>query len=265
MKYFSIAAIFKQENPFLKEWMDYYLLTGTDHFYLCCNDEDDKEAKEILAPYWDKITYYHCSDPFLHVKHYTETLKNHRDETRWLAFIDLDEFILPVEKPNIPVTLEEYEKYGGLVLNMVCFGSSGLKEGPTSQINQLIYRLPDYCGMPGHAFIKSIVNPKVTIGHYNNQTHACAYHEGYFAVNPSHRVVNDIRTLPEVSKKVRINHYYTRSLKWWQEVKMPRGRSDKPSNLNLYVDDTFLTVEANATVLDTLIRDKFSSEYRQEQ
>lgn len=51
--YLSILSIFKNEAPFLKEFIEYYLLMGVDHFYLYnINSEDD--YADILRPYIDK-------------------------------------------------------------------------------------------------------------------------------------------------------------------------------------------------------------------
>jgi len=39
MKYrISLCLIFKNEAPFLKEWLDYHLSIGIDHFYLYNNN-----------------------------------------------------------------------------------------------------------------------------------------------------------------------------------------------------------------------------------
>lgn len=32
--YLSVCAIFKNEGPILKEWIEYHLLVGVDHFFL---------------------------------------------------------------------------------------------------------------------------------------------------------------------------------------------------------------------------------------
>ena len=50
----AIVAIFKDEGKYLKEWLDYHLLAGVDHFYLYNNDSSDDYA-EVLAPYVEKI------------------------------------------------------------------------------------------------------------------------------------------------------------------------------------------------------------------
>ena len=48
MKYsVSLCLIFKNEAPFLKEWLDYHLTVGVDHFYLYNNNSDDDFMREI--------------------------------------------------------------------------------------------------------------------------------------------------------------------------------------------------------------------------
>ena len=37
----SICAIFKNEAPFLKEWLEFHLMLGIDHFYLYNNNSED--------------------------------------------------------------------------------------------------------------------------------------------------------------------------------------------------------------------------------
>jgi len=54
MKYrISLCLIFKNEAPFLKEWLDYHLSIGIDHFYLYNNNSDD-DYMDIVKPYVDK-------------------------------------------------------------------------------------------------------------------------------------------------------------------------------------------------------------------
>ena len=43
----SLCLIFKNEAPFLKEWLDYHLTVGVDHFYLYNNNSDD-DFKKIV-------------------------------------------------------------------------------------------------------------------------------------------------------------------------------------------------------------------------
>ena len=46
----AVVAILKNEGAYLKEWLDYHLLAGVNHFYLYDNDSPDNQA-EVVAPY----------------------------------------------------------------------------------------------------------------------------------------------------------------------------------------------------------------------
>ena len=48
--YLSIATIFRNEAPYLKEWIEYHLMMGVDHFYLYNNMSEDNYL-EVLNPY----------------------------------------------------------------------------------------------------------------------------------------------------------------------------------------------------------------------
>ena len=50
-----LCAIFKNEAPHLKEWIEYHLLVGVEHFYLYNNNSTD-HFREVLQPYVDNGT-----------------------------------------------------------------------------------------------------------------------------------------------------------------------------------------------------------------
>ena len=49
MERLAICAIFKNEAPYLLEWIDYHRRVGFDHFVLYDNDSTDDGAARILA------------------------------------------------------------------------------------------------------------------------------------------------------------------------------------------------------------------------
>ena len=55
----AIFAVMKNEAPYVKEWLDYHLAAGVEHFYIFDNESSDN-LKEILQPYIDAgIVTYH--------------------------------------------------------------------------------------------------------------------------------------------------------------------------------------------------------------
>ncbi len=92
----AVVAIFKDEAPYLKEWLDYHLLAGVEHFYLYNNDSSD-DCKKILAPYVEKnlVTLTDFPGKMMQYPAYEDAIEKFRFECRYMAFIDLDEFIFP--------------------------------------------------------------------------------------------------------------------------------------------------------------------------
>ena len=44
----AVCAIFKNESVFLKEWLEYHLLIGVEHFYLYNNFSEDNYQTSLL-------------------------------------------------------------------------------------------------------------------------------------------------------------------------------------------------------------------------
>lgn len=124
--YCSVCAIFKNEGRFLKEWLEYQKIIGIDHIYLYNNDSEDNYY-EILKPYVDSgyVTLIDFPGKYKQKEAYEHCFANYGDETRWLAIIDIDEFICPYEKRSINEWLKPYEAYPAISLYWRMFGTNG--------------------------------------------------------------------------------------------------------------------------------------------
>ena len=89
--FLSVCAIFKNEGRFLKEWLDYYLLAGVDHFYLYDNGSDD-DGVAVLKPYVDKglVTLIDWTMPYGQMPAYFDCVEKYSGETNWIGFFDLE-------------------------------------------------------------------------------------------------------------------------------------------------------------------------------
>lgn len=92
----SVVAILKDEGHYLKEWLNYHLLAGVDHFYLYNNDSSD-DYEKIIAPYVEAglVTSTNISGKLSQSPAYFDAVKRFKFQSRYMAFIDLDEFIYP--------------------------------------------------------------------------------------------------------------------------------------------------------------------------
>jgi hypothetical protein len=138
-----------------------------------------------------------------------------------MAFIDTDEFMLPMVGNDLREVLRPYEAYGGLSLNWRLFGTSGHEALPPGlQMENFVMRASDSYSM--HSHIKTIARPSMVteVPH----PHFCSYVAGKYCVNADRMLVDGALDESGVSpgRPARINHYYTRSKAEFQE-KRARG------------------------------------------
>jgi len=229
MFYLSICAIFKTENPWLREFIDYHYARGVEHFYLFNNEAEPDEAGQILQPYVDQglVEHLHLPGPRKYRAAYMAGAILSAGQSFWTAFIDIDEFILPRQCDDIRQILKYYEEFSGLTMNWRIFGSSGLKTRPHSQLESFVHRAVDDCEANYH--IKTIARPE-KIARFINPHYPIYKEETSFSVNEDYERVNGPFDMQCKANKIRVNHYIVRSYQDFVEVKQPRGRATVSEN-----------------------------------
>lgn len=224
--YLSITAILKNEAPYIKEWIEYHKMLGADRFYLYDNESDDN-LKDVLQPYINAgIVYYHLIKG-KGVQHsaYRDAVYKYKDQTTWMAFIDIDEFILPVEKDSIPEFLKDYEKYSGVGINWVIFDSDDNIEKPKKHHGLVIanyFKIHSEDNIKVNRHIKTIANPREILSIGN--PHFFYYKNNKLAVDENKKNIYGPFTKYHHSNKIRINHYYCKSKEEYLR-KISRGRA----------------------------------------
>jgi hypothetical protein len=173
--YLGFCTVFKNEAPFLREWIEFHRAVGGTKFYLYSNNSTDT-YQTVLAPYikkglvklfdWPTVTgkgggvltqcaaYAHCAEHFR--------------ETRWLAYIDVDEFMYPGDPAinSLYQVLPKYEEAGGLVVRSLLYGSSGHVSRPAGPVvENYLWRAP-------------LTNPTFTEGEDDVQFHVKSVVDG---------------------------------------------------------------------------------------
>jgi len=257
----AVVAIFKDEGHYLKEWLDYHLLAGVEHFYLYNNDSSD-DYKEVLAPYVEKnlVTLIDFPGKMMQYPAYEDAIENYRFECRYMAFIDLDEFIFPKTNRSIVEVVDEillrFSNATGLAINWQCFGSNGQEKADYSRgvLERFTRRAPSdwpVGGREGNHFIKTISNPRfircVTNPHFAN------YFEKNFAVNSAGENIS-LKDHSEsvLIDKIVINHYNTKSREEYTINKIQRGFACSSSNP--YSDKIFNDYDRNEIFDDGILK-----------
>lgn len=227
----AVVAIFQDEAPYMKEWIEFHKLVGVQHFYLLNNLSSD-DYMSVLAPYVKKGEVEIIDWPygFSHVrewrklqpKAYEYVIFKVIDEVKWLAIIDLDEFLFPVKANNLAALLnKEYSQFAGVVISWQVYGTSNVEHISETElmIEKLTLKAPEDFSHNLHG--KSIVQPKYVLACKN--PHSMIYKDGYFHVN-----TNKNRLKGKIKKPlldvIRINHYWTRDEEHLHKVKIPRQK-----------------------------------------
>lgn len=208
MNYLSAVCIAKDE-PDLEEWVRYHQLIGVEKFFIF----DHKSAQPIeqqLAPLIASklVTVIRATGQYPQVPLYEWALKNHQPTSRWLAFIDADEFLVPKQTDDLRTLLRDYEQFGGLGVHWLLFGSSGHEKRPPGlMMENYTRRSSKSYDLNQH--VKSIVQPARATGTIN--PHFFHYAPPYFAVNEFGVPFDSPVSYPHTSERVQFNHYYLKS------------------------------------------------------
>ena len=230
----AIVSISKNEGPYLIEWIEFHRLVGVEKFYFYDNESQDN-TKEILKPYTENgiVEYRLVKGIGKQLDAYNDAIHLHKDECRWMAFIDMDEYLMPSVpfKPIYKIVDEIVYAAGkgaaGVGVNWAIYGTSCLTKRPDGLITEN-YKLRAENEYYLNFHIKCIANPRLITTYIS--PHYPIYIRGAYTVKEAYgtRIIgwgaNHI-----IYKNLRINHYYTKSEEEY-EAKRARGLGDRAGN-----------------------------------
>ena len=220
--FLSVCAIAKNEGSYFKEWLEWHLAHGVDRFYIYDNESTDG-TKQILEPYIEQgvVVYKYWSGHRQQLAAYDDCLETYRFSSRWIAFIDLDEFIVPIQDASIPDFLKRFDGFAAVEINWLIYGSGGqVHKAPESVMERFKYH-----SMPGHSLnrhVKSIVDPRRVFNMIG--CHEAARISGRAADSHGQPIMKHFREREPQQDVIRINHYAVRSHEEFVE-KQARGRA----------------------------------------
>lgn len=229
--YLSVAAIVKNETAYIAEWIEYHLLVGVQKFFIYDNESTDN-LREFLEPYIkeDIVEYTLFHGKRQQVIAYNDIIQRYKYRTFWLAFIDIDEFLVPMEAETISEFLHDFEDVPGIEINQILYGSSGHQTKTEGLVMERFkdHSLPDILTNRG---VKSIVNPRYVC--YMPTAHVAEYFGGEYSVN-THKKKNKEPSLnrPALHDKIRRNHYACKSFEEFA-ARIDFGRASSPGKLSI--------------------------------
>ena len=219
--YLAVCAIAKNESAYFQEWIEWHKKMGVEKFYIYDNESTDN-TKEILAPYIASglVEYTFFPGTQRQLPAYDDCLEKHRLNTRWLAIIDLDEFIVPIRDQSIPEFLQRFEDFSAVEINWLIYGSGGAKD---KQPGGVMERFKHHATRNHvmNRLVKSIVNPRRVFSMVG--AHEAIRLSGRTADSYGNPIRKNFRDREPQHDVMRINHYAVKSYAEFLE-KRGRGR-----------------------------------------
>ncbi|SER59970.1 Glycosyl transferase family 2 [Pseudomonas sp. NFACC02] len=235
----AIIAIFKNEAPYILEWLSHHINIGVDFFYIADNESNDGTS-ELLAALDSMNLIRHIKFPTPkdsppQLPAYEKLMREYGNMHEWCAFIDADEFIVPQGSDTLDSMLSRHSEdpaIGGIALNWAVYGSSNLQTYSGELVMERFTQRGDKTITLNKHF-KSIVRSnafKATAGN----PHSFKLNDGFYYVHTDGKPVSNlVDAVDGLSKGVcwdyfRLNHYVVKSYEEFINKKN-RGRATKPA------------------------------------
>jgi hypothetical protein len=232
----ALAAIVRNEGPYLLEWIAHHRALGIGRFLIADNDSTD-ETTAVLAALARAGIVDHLPFPTVpgvapQLAAYEAILRRHGGEADWIAFLDADEFLVPAPPHRslaaVIAALDPGPDVGSIAVNWALYGSSGQRAaGGAPVAERFVRRARRTCG--GNHHYKSIVRADAVRGVAN--PHFFLLGDGLRRV---HADGSELAPLPRHSpglsaripwEPLRINHYVVKSWEEFRYRKRARGRA----------------------------------------
>jgi hypothetical protein len=213
----AMVCIAKQEDEYIEEWIKYNFKLGFDDIFVYQNNW--RWPVEM-----DNVYKIEFDGKPMQVAAYNNFLQTYDGRYDWVAFFDVDEFLVLKKHENVKDFIKDYSEYSAIGINWVLFGDNGLSfDGDYSVLSRFTKR---QSGIDNH--VKCIVRVDKNIDYsVHNPKYIPMVDTGFntftgpWNFNPKDDVAQ-------------LNHYFCKTWQEWQKKKS-KGRvshsADDPNDI----------------------------------
>ncbi len=219
----SVMAILKNEAPNMEEWLCHHMAIGVDHFFLYDNGSTD-ELHDVLKPYADHgvVTTIYFPMRGLQRDANNHVVRFFGDTTEWIAYVDIDEFLVPEHDESISDVMARYPDAEQVLVSRKEFCYSGVREPVDGLVTEIYREYSENVPRMGTSEVlaKPIIRPSgaARVGIHN------AFTVHGRTVNTAGQPTSEEATVIEDPSyaNLQMNHYFTKS---WAEFQAKRTRA----------------------------------------
>ncbi|WP_404324918.1 glycosyltransferase family 92 protein [Cobetia sp. UIB-001] len=235
---FAVVAIVKNEALYLKEWLTHYRNLGVTHFFIADNGSTDGTQNILNDEFKSGDVTWETWVPSVkaQITWYKECLSRFGNQCQWMAFFDIDEFLVNVGNKEgagdirgLVGSLLDKPKIGGIAINWRIYGSSGYNRFQPGAVTWRFNKASKF-DRAVNQHVKCIFRPERVKKVF---VHAPELISGFHYITPRGDVacfleqdVKSGRTEEVCKEKFVINHYNVKSQCEFIDIKASRGRAN---------------------------------------
>jgi Glycosyl transferase family 2 len=251
MKYLTLGSCLKQEEAYMMDFVKYHRYVGVEHFVFF--DREFSPLSQLLGKEPDvEIVHFPDVPENVHAVGWGKLIGHNQGKTKWLALIDADQVLVPVQTHDVREVLKNYENFASLQCNWHTFGSSGrVEKGEGSLYERFLMRAKSDSGINAHT--QFVCQPDRTLAARTADPHHPQLSKNEVSVNTNCNIVRGPFNSPPLHDTLWIAHYISKSKEEWS-IKNAKGRADifghkMPFDMFDH-HDTFCNAEKEERVLE---------------
>jgi GH35 family endo-1,4-beta-xylanase len=256
--YLTLGAIIRNQEHYVKEWLAFYHLLGVERFCIALHNCTDKTVAKIKElPFQDKILLFQTRSDAKAVQMgvYKKINEQFGRFTKWMLFIDSDEFLFPKTVSTLSEFLTHYENYSSLSVNQRIFGHANHVVRPQEGlvIENYVWATfpPEHSG---DKFVKTIFQPKYLLGLCSPHFQVCHTLPQVRTDKKGFKLHGNCATgAAALHDLAQYNHYYTKSMEDWLD-RYNRGSCNDPRANDYYDVEDFFNKGQRAIISEEILK-----------
>jgi hypothetical protein len=204
----ALVCIAKNEDNYIKEWIDYHKKIGFNDIFIYENNWrcNLNESNVIKIPFDGQA---------MQVSAYNHFIENFNDTYQWAAFFDVDEFLVLKKHHSIKEFILAYGSYPTIGINWVLFGDNNLKNIENNEYS-LIKRFTK-------RQIK--INQHIKVITKLNNIKMFVHNTDSYCIDTNKNIINGPYNPNGTDEVAQLNHYFVKTKEEFIS-KINRGRAD---------------------------------------